>query len=135
MSTFKFLFRPPYIRPDVIQLGNNGDLLACGGSDGRLNVFSLGRGVHMTSMRFLAGISTLSWEPTTLVEKWTLWIGMRDGCLDSIPVAIEGDAQMPTPKRVLTVPGGDAVVQITSKETAVMVTTTSQRKILMDYTS
>lgn len=44
-------------------------------------------------------------------------------------------SQMPTPKRVLTVPGGDAVVQITSKETAVMVTTTSQRKILMDYTS
>ncbi|KAJ6610963.1 hypothetical protein B0H10DRAFT_1953453 [Mycena sp. CBHHK59/15] len=129
-----FLFRPPHGRPDVIELGRDGDLLACGGSDGRLNVFSLGRSVHMTSMIFPAPISALSWEPTTLVEIWTLWIGMRDGSLDCIPVAVE-DAQEPTPKHVLTVPGGDAVVQITSNKTAVMATTTSQRKILMDYAS
>ncbi|KAJ7898888.1 hypothetical protein B0H14DRAFT_2674518 [Mycena olivaceomarginata] len=114
-STFKFLFRPPYIRPDVLKLGDDGDLLACGGIDGRLNVFSLVRGIHLTTMVFPAPIS--------------LWVGMRDGSVDIISIANIA----PTP--VLKVAGGDPIIQITSKATAVMVTTSSGRKILMDKTN
>ncbi|KAJ7849536.1 hypothetical protein B0H14DRAFT_2765398 [Mycena olivaceomarginata] len=118
-STFKFLFRPPYIRPDVPKLGDDGDLLACGGIDGRLNVFSLVRGIHLTTMVFPAPISVLTWEPTTLADIWKLWVGMRDGSVDIISIAR----------------GGDPIIQITSKATAVMVTTSSGRKILMDKTT
>jgi hypothetical protein len=92
-STFKFLFRPPHIRPDVIKLGKNGDILACGGIDGRLNIFSLVHGVHLTSMVFPAPISALTWEPTPLVDIWKLWIGMRDGSVDSISIGVEKSAQ------------------------------------------
>lgn len=92
-STFRFLFRPPYIRPDVVKLGNNGDLLACGGIDGRLNIFSLVRGIHLTTMVFPAPISALTWESTTLVDIWKLWIGMRDGSVDSLSIAVEKGAQ------------------------------------------
>ncbi|KAJ7809952.1 hypothetical protein B0H14DRAFT_2864767 [Mycena olivaceomarginata] len=119
-STFKFLFRPPYIRPDVLKLGDDGDLLACGGIDGRLNVFSLVRGIHLTTMVFPAPISVLTWEPTTLADIWKLWVGMRDGSVDIISIANIA----PTP-----------VLKITSKATAVMVTTSSGRKILMDKTT
>ncbi|KAJ7712865.1 hypothetical protein B0H14DRAFT_3017620 [Mycena olivaceomarginata] len=128
-STFKFLFRPPYIRPDVLKLGDDGDLLACGGIDGRLNVFSLVRGIHLTTMVFPAPISVLTWEPTTLADIWKLWVGMRDGSVDIISIANIA----PTP--VLKVAGGDPIIQITSKATAVMVTTSSGRKILMDKTT
>ncbi|KAJ7702090.1 hypothetical protein B0H14DRAFT_3031216 [Mycena olivaceomarginata] len=128
-STFKFLFRPPYIRPDVLKLGDDGDLLACGGIDGRLNVFSLVRGIHLTTMVFPAPISVLTWEPTTLADIWKLWVGMRDGSVNIISIANIA----PTP--VLKVAGGDPIIQITSKATAVMVTTSSGRKILMDKTS
>jgi hypothetical protein len=92
-STFKFLFRPPYIRPDVLKLGDDGDLLACGGIDGRLNVFSLVRGIHLTTMVFPAPISVLTWEPTTLAGMWKLWVGMRDGSVDIISIAVETSAQ------------------------------------------
>ncbi|KAJ7873238.1 hypothetical protein B0H14DRAFT_3131278 [Mycena olivaceomarginata] len=92
-STFKFLFRPPYIRPDVVKLGDNGDLLACGGIDGRLNIFSLVRGIHLTTMVFPAPISALTWESTTLIDIWKLWIGMRDGSVDSLSIAVEKGAQ------------------------------------------
>ncbi|KAJ7936440.1 hypothetical protein B0H13DRAFT_1853503 [Mycena leptocephala] len=122
-STFKFLFRPPYIRPDVVKLGNNGDLLACGGIDGRLNIFSLVRGIHLTTMVFPAPISALTWESITLVYIWKLWIGMRDGGVDSLSISVEKGAQgvqNPTPTRVLNVAGGEPIIQITSKSTTVM---------------
>ncbi|KAJ6532821.1 hypothetical protein B0H10DRAFT_1963996 [Mycena sp. CBHHK59/15] len=130
-STFRFLFRPPYIRPDVVKLGNNGQLVACGGSDGRVNVFSLLRGTHITSISLPAAVSALTWEPTSLAETWTLWMGMTNGGVDSIPVAVEDGPQEPTPKHVLKV--GEPVVQITPNKTAIMVTTASQEKILMDF--
>ncbi|KAJ7932295.1 hypothetical protein B0H13DRAFT_1857128 [Mycena leptocephala] len=82
--------------------------LACGGRDGRLNIFSLARTQHL---KFPSPISALTWDTTSPSLK-ILFIGMRNGWVDR--VTPEPGIQDIVPHRVLKASDGDPIVQITS---------------------
>jgi hypothetical protein len=93
MTSTSFLFRPPHVHPDVIKVGIDGDLMACGGRDGHLNVFSLTRETHILSLEFHSPISALHWDtPTASINKTNiLFIGMRDGTVERLGFSVGPD--------------------------------------------
>ncbi|KAJ7852500.1 hypothetical protein B0H14DRAFT_2580909 [Mycena olivaceomarginata] len=103
MTSTSFLFRPPHMHPDVTKVGIDGDLMACGGRDGHLNLFFLTRGTHILSVEFHSPISALHWDTASSANRINLlFVGMRDGTVEKLGFSI------------------------TSSERAVMITTASQ---------
>ncbi|KAJ7876645.1 hypothetical protein B0H13DRAFT_1893558 [Mycena leptocephala] len=86
MTSTSFLFRPPHVYPAVIEVGIDGDLMACGGRDGHTNIFSLTRGTHILGLEFHSPISALHWDnPTASMNKANkLFVGMKDGTVERL---------------------------------------------------
>jgi hypothetical protein len=94
MTSTSFLFRPPHVYPDVIKVGIDGDLMACGGRDGHLNLFSLTRETHILSLEFHSPISALHWDSPAASMNQTnniLFIGMRDGTVERLRFSVGPD--------------------------------------------
>ncbi|KAJ7887970.1 hypothetical protein B0H13DRAFT_1888597 [Mycena leptocephala] len=93
MTSTSFLFRPPHVYPAVIEVGIDGDLMACGGRDGHINIFSLTRGTHILGLEFHSPISALHWDnPTASMNKANkLFVGMKDGTVERLVFSVGPD--------------------------------------------
>ncbi|KAJ7811743.1 hypothetical protein B0H14DRAFT_1467455 [Mycena olivaceomarginata] len=74
-------------------MGIDGDLMACGGRDGHINIFSLTRGTHILSLEFHSPISALHWDnPTASTNQANkLFVGMKDGTVERLVFSVGPD--------------------------------------------
>ncbi|KAJ7845593.1 hypothetical protein B0H14DRAFT_2774066, partial [Mycena olivaceomarginata] len=88
-------------------------LMVCGGRDGHINIFSLTRGTHILGLEFHSPISALHWDNPTAsmnqANKLSLVFSPQKSRIWHDPAVSE-----------------DPVLQITSTEKALMITTASQ---------
>ncbi|KAJ7845984.1 hypothetical protein B0H14DRAFT_966386 [Mycena olivaceomarginata] len=114
-------------------MGIDGDLMACGGRDGHINIFSLTLGTHILGLEFHSPISALHWDnPTASMNQANkLFVGMKDGTVERLIFSVGPDggcSNKPQKSRIWHDPAvsEDPVLQITSTEKALMITTASQ---------
>jgi hypothetical protein len=93
MASTSFLFRPPHVYPAVIEVGIDGDLMACGGRDGHINIFSLTRGTHILGLEFHSPISALHWDnpAASMKQSNKLFDGMKDGTVERLVFSVGPD--------------------------------------------
>ncbi|KAJ7689531.1 hypothetical protein B0H14DRAFT_3050870 [Mycena olivaceomarginata] len=109
--------------------------MACGGRDRHINVFSLTRGTHILGLEFHSPISALHWDNHTasMNQANKILVGMKDGTVERLVFSVGPDggctnACFPQKSRIWHDPAirEDPVLQITSTERALMITTASQ---------
>ncbi|KAJ7831502.1 hypothetical protein B0H14DRAFT_2804518 [Mycena olivaceomarginata] len=109
--------------------------MACGGRDGHINIFSLTRGTHILGLEFHSPISALHWDnpAASMKQSNKLFVGMKDGTVERLVFSVGPDggcsnACFPQKSRIRHDPAvsEDPVLQITSTESALMITTASQ---------
>ncbi|KAJ7867385.1 hypothetical protein B0H14DRAFT_345604 [Mycena olivaceomarginata] len=106
--------------------------MACGGRDGHINIFSLTRGTHILGLEFHSPISALHWDKPAASMKQSnkLFVGMKDGTVERLVFSVgpDGGCSNPQKSRIRHDPAvsEDPVLQITSTESALMITTASQ---------
>lgn len=73
---------------NVLQFNGTGELLASGGDDGLLNVWSFKRQAYVVSHRFLDGITAMTWLLDYSLHSHSIVVALNGGAVEQLDFSV-----------------------------------------------